>query len=207
MKRYCAGVVLAGVLCLTAASRPVLETFEPDEYGYIRHWLVLAPIPLAEGQSGLDGLNKVGVKDEGKVTPKEGEKVTVDGKEYTWKKCQSTESHLDFNEFLGGQKEDCVAYAVCYLWVEDEVKNLKMKMGSDDQAKVWLNGTEVLKFEEPRPLTKDQDTAENITLKKGRNVIVFKVVNEKIDFSGSIRFVDANDAPFKGFKISVSPEK
>ena len=42
---------------------------------------------------------------------------------------------------------------------------------------------------------------------KGRNVIVFKVVNEKIDFSGSIRFVDGNDAPFKGFKVSVSPEK
>jgi hypothetical protein len=207
MKRYSLVLALMGLVCLTAASRPVAETFEPDEYGYIRNWLVLAPIPLAEGQSGLDGLNKVGVKDEGTITPKDGEKATVAGKEYVWKKCQSTESHLDFNEILGGMKEDCVGYAVCYVWVEDEVKNLKLKMGSDDQARVWLNGTEVLKFEEPRPLTKDQDTAENITLKKGRNVIVFKVVNEKIDFSGSIRFMDANDSAFKGFKVSVAPEK
>ena len=207
MKRYGMVLALVGLVSLTATGRPDTETFEPDQNGYIRNWLVLAPIPLAEGQSGLDGLNKVGVKDEGKITPKEGEEATVDGKKYTWKKYQSTESHLDFNEFLKEQKEDCVAYAVCYLWVQNDVKNLKLLMGSDDQAKVWLNGDEVLKCEEARPLAKDQDTAENITLKAGRNVIVFKVVNEKIDFSGSIRFMDASGAPFREFKVSCSPEK
>lgn len=200
-------LALATLGCLTAASPSAAETFAPDDDGYIRDWLVLAPIPLAPGQSGVDGLHRRGLPNEGQITPKESETVTVADKKYVWKKCPSTESYLDFNEFLGGQYDDCVAYAVCYLWVTKETRNLKLKMGSDDEAKVWLNGKEVLKCEQPRALLKDQDTATNITLTKGRNVIVFKVVNEKADFAGSLRFVRGNDQPFRSFTITLAPAK
>jgi hypothetical protein len=196
---------LAALVCLTGTARPAQDTYEPDADGYIRNWLILAPIPLEAGQNGADGLNKVGMKDEGAILPKENDKAIVNDKQYIWKKCQCQDSHIDFNEFLGNQTEDSVAYAVCYIWAEQVVSNLKMKMGSDDQAKVYFNGKEILKCEEPRPLTKDQDTSENITLKKGRNVIVFKVVNEKVDFSGSIRFVDAAGKTFTHYKITVAP--
>lgn len=183
------------------------ETGDPDDDGFIRHWLVLAPIPLESGQSGAEAVTKAGLKDEGKITPKEGETVAIQGGKCTWKKYVAQDNYLDFNEFLGQESEDCVAYAVSYLWSDAAVPNLKLKMGSDDQAKVYLNGVELLMCEQPRALTKDQDTAENVTLHKGRNVLVFKVVNGKLDFSGSIRFMDGAGKVFRDYKVSVHPGK
>ncbi len=93
-----------------------------------------------------------------------------------------------------------------HLLAPDELTGLKLKMGSDDQAKVYLNGKEVLKCNEARPLEKDQDTAENITLKKGVNTLVFKIVNEGEDWSGSIRFLDKDGTPVRNFKVTLTPE-
>jgi hypothetical protein len=178
----------------------------PDEAGYIRNWLILAPIPLGDGQNGADGNNKEWLKDEAKVTPKEGDKLTVSGKELTWKKYAAKEAHADFNDFLGAQTENSVGYLVCYLKSPTEFTGLKLKMGSDDQAKVFLNGKEVLTRDNARPLTPDEDTAENITLKKGINVLVFKIVNEGIDWSGTIRFLDKDDKPLRGFQVRLRGE-
>jgi hypothetical protein len=198
-------IALGLLVCLSGGVQ-AQDQHSPDEEGYIRHWLVLAPIPLEGEQDGIAGLAKIGVKDEGKMRPKEGEKATAGGKDLTWRKYQAKESHVDFNDFLGQETNDSVAYAVCYLMVPQEMTGLQLKMGSDDQAKVYLNGKEVLKNETARPLTKDEDTAVNIALTKGTNVLVFKVVNEKIDFSGSIRFLDKDGNPVKNFKILLTPQ-
>jgi hypothetical protein len=80
-----------------------------------------------------------------------------------------------------------------------------MKTGSDDQAKVYVNGKEVFKNEEARPTEKDQDSTPNLALKKGVNVIVFKVVNEKMDWSGCLRFTDKDGKPVTDFKVSLKP--
>src|SRR5262245_21563511 len=194
-------LAVSTVMCfITLGALHAADPFKPDEEGYIRNWLILAPIPLADGQSGADGNNKEQIKDEAKLAPKLGDKVTVGGKELTWKKYESKENFADFNDFLGAQTENSVGYLVAYLHAPEELAGLKLKMGSDDQAKVYLNGKEVLKCDTARPLTPDEDTAENITLKKGVNVLVFKVVNEGIDWSGTIRFLDKNDKPVRGYQ-------
>jgi hypothetical protein len=201
-----ASLLSAAVLVSLAAAPRAAEDFSPDDDGYIRDWLVLVPIPLADGQSGAEGLAKEQVNGEAALKPKEGDKVTVGGSDYNWRKYRAKESHLDFNDFLEKQVENSVAYAVCYLNCPEEMTGLKLKMGSDDQAKVYLNGKEVLKCEQARPLTKDEDTAENVTLKKGVNVLVFKVVNEGIDWSGSIRFVNKEDQMVRNFKVQLTPQ-
>ena len=61
------------------------------------------------------------------------------------------------------------------------------------------------KNETARPLEKDQDTTPNLTLKQGVNVIVFKVVNEKVDWSGCLRFTDKNEKPITNLKVSLRP--
>lgn len=188
------------VLLASAQAQPQLDA-DPDDEGYIRNWLILAPIPLGDGVDGSSGLSKVGIIDEGKISPKAEDKVTIGGKEFTWRKYQAKEAHVDFNDFLGGQTEDCVAYAVSTITCADEMKDLQMKLGSDDQCKVYLNGKEVFKSEEARALEKDQDSVTGITLNKGKNVIVFKVVNEKVDFGCSLRFIDGSGKPVKGFKV------
>jgi hypothetical protein len=97
-----------------------------------------------------------------------------------------------------------VAYAVCYIRSETEQRGLQMLVGSDDQAKVYLNGKQVYKSPVARPFAADQDTVPDITLNAGPNVLVFKVVNETIAWQGSIRFTDDRDAPVKGIKVTLT---
>jgi hypothetical protein len=182
------------------------DTPKPDDEGFIRDWLVLVPLPFGDGQTGAEALAKQQVPNETKLKPKEGDKVKVGGKEYTWKKHKSESHLLDLNGLLGQQTEDSVAYAVCYLVAEEKLPNLTLKTGSDDQAKVYLNGKEVWKNEEARPADKDQDSTPDLTLAKGYNTIVFKIVNEKVDWAGCLRFTDKEGNPVKKFKVMLKPE-
>lgn len=78
-------------------------------------------------------------------------------------------------------------------------------MGSDDEAKVYLNGKQVLRCPGPRVFTADSDEVPDISLSAGRNVLVFKVVNETGAWEGSIRFTDALGQPVKGIKVTLTP--
>jgi hypothetical protein len=203
------GKFISVLVCLLTATlwpfaAPVRSAQEIDSEGFITKWLLLAPIRLAEGQDGVAGLNKEQIKDEGQLKPKAGDKVTVGGKELTWKEYTAKEHFFDFNDFLGATTEYSVGYAVVYVIADDERKDVRMKTGSDDQARVYLNGKQVLNQPDARPLEKDQDTT-TVSLKKGTNVIVFKVVNEGMDWSGCLRFTDAGGAPLKGLKARLTP--
>jgi hypothetical protein len=187
-------VLGASLLLLFAVGAAADEKTGVNEDGFIQHWLVLAPIPLEMNQTGADAVDKEQIKGEAKLKPKSGAKVKVGDKQLAWKQHVCKEHLLDFNDFLGGQTEDSVAYAVSFIVAPEDLKGVKMKTGSDDQAKVYLNGKEVFKHTEARALEKDQDTTE-VTLKKGVNVLVVKVVNEKIDWSFCVRFMDKDDKP------------
>jgi hypothetical protein len=190
-------------LLLLAAAAAADDRSGVNEEGFLQHWLVLAPIPLAENESGGDALGKEQLKDEAKLKPKAGAKVKVGDKELVWKEHVCPEHLLDFNAFLGAQTEDSVAYAVTFVVAPEELTGVKMKTGSDDQAKVFLNGKEVFKFAEPRAADKDQDTTE-VTLRKGVNVLVVKVVNEKVDWSFCVRFTDKDDKPLTNLKSKTA---
>src|SRR5262245_2340480 len=86
-----------------------------NEEGFVQQWLVLAPIPLEENQSGAEGLDKEQVKEEAKLKPKAGDKVKAGNKELAWKEHTCKEHLLDFNALLGNQTEDSVAYAVTFI--------------------------------------------------------------------------------------------
>jgi hypothetical protein len=106
---------------------------------------------------------------------------------------------------VGLRTDQSVAYAVCYLRSEAEQRGLQMLVGSDDQAKVYLNGKQVHKYAMPRSLVVDQDRVPDLALNAGVNVLVFKVVNEVSDWQGSIRFTDAQGNPVKGIKVTLTP--
>ena len=188
-----AGLFLAAV----PAARADEKSGVNDE-GFLQKWLVLAPIPLKSDETGSAGNDREAVKDEAKLKPKAGDKVKAEDKELAWKEYTAKDHLLDFNGHLGAQTEDCIGYAVTYVTAPSEM-TVKMKTGSDDQCKVWLNGKEVFKFADARPADKDQDTTE-VTLKKGLNVLVVKVVNEKIDWSFCVRFTDKDDKPITDLK-------
>jgi hypothetical protein len=201
--RVTSGIVGLSLLLLLASAAAADNASGLDEEGFVQKWLVLAPIPLGENESGADAVDKQQLKDEAKLKPKAGTKVKVGDKELTWKEHTCKEHLLDFNDLLGNTTEDSVAYAVTYIESPEDLKDVQMKTGSDDQCKVWLNGKEVFKFTDPRAADKDQDTTK-VSLQKGVNVLVVKVVNEKMDWSFCVHFTDKDDKPLTKLKSKTT---
>jgi hypothetical protein len=178
-----------------------------NDRGFVCDWLVLVPIPCENENSGADEIDMKQIKDEAAIRPKEGDKTAVRGKELTWKKVKARNNVIDFRELVKeGEGEDVVGYAVAYLVADDDLKDLQMKIGSNDEAKIYLNGKEVYKFAETRVLEEDTDTVKGVSLNKGRNALVFKVINEKNNWQACLRFTDKDGAPAKNLRVSLKPE-
>jgi hypothetical protein len=128
------------------------------------------------------------------------------GVERTWQEVAQEDYVIDFNEILGRQTWWSVAYAVCYIRSEAEQRGLQLLVGSDDGAKVYLNGKQIHKYPFPHPFVPDQALVQDIALSTGLNVLVFKVVNEFDNWKGSIRFTDSQGNPVKGIKVTLDPE-
>jgi hypothetical protein len=197
---------LAGLQREWAAEQERQRLARAADEGAIKRWLILAPITLATGQSGAQGLDFEQVEGEGRLRPKAGDTRPMGNGQLQWREVAQGDYVIDFNAVLGRVTDLSVAYAVCYITSEAEQRGLRMLVGSDDEAKVYLNGQQVHKSPFPRGFTADQDTAPDITLKAGLNVLVFKVVNELGDWLGSIRLTDAQGNPVKGIKVTLDPE-
>jgi len=99
--------------------------------------------------------------------------------------------------------EFAVIYAVARIDSPEELKDVVIKIGSDDYAKIWVNGEVVLKYNEKcRGAFPDNNTSERFTLKKGINVIVFKCVQISGGWELFARLVDSNG---KSLKLGVTP--
>jgi hypothetical protein len=172
-----------------------------DDEGFIRTWLIAAPVPLGDTEPAA-ALDKEFVKGEADMAPTDGDKVKAGDKELTVKKLVAKEYFFDFHEAITDRQENCVGYAVCYVVAEKETA-CTLKIGSDDQCKVFLNGKEVIKNPDARPTEKDQNEAA-VALKAGSNVLLFKVVQEGGEWSGCARFVDKDDKPVKGLTVRLT---
>jgi hypothetical protein len=193
------------VIVLSAILLPVQEksTFSPDAEGFIHNWLVLAPIAVEE-DSGASEIEKDFLGGEATIKPKAGDSVNVGGKILSWKAHNNTDYFIDFLKAFGAERgEDAAAYAVAYVIADDAIP-VTLSIGSNDQFKAWVNGKPILKFTETRTLEKDTDKGE-VTLAKGQNVLVFKVINEKNNWQGCARFMK-DGAPVKNIKISLTPQ-
>jgi hypothetical protein len=174
-----------------------------DAEGYVCAWLVLAPIPFKAGQHGADALDDERVKDEPDLKPAAGDKLKVGEKELTWTECLAKDQILDVNGLLGKQTENSAAYAVAYITADADRTDLTLALGSDDQIKVYLNGKQIHSYDEGRPLEKDEDSVAGLSLKKGLNVLVVKIINEEEDWAVSARFLDKDGKPVGGLKATT----
>jgi hypothetical protein len=112
---------------------------------------------------------------------------------------------IDFNDLQGQMTPRSVAYAVCYVKSALEQKGLVLKIGSDDQARVYLNGQKVYEQKRPRLVGLDGDTVSGVDLRAGLNVVVFKVVNGEGKWRGSLRFATRDDHPVPGIEVTLDP--
>ena len=67
----------AVALCLFISKAVAADVFKPDPDGYIRHWVMLAPIALPDGETCAEALLKDQIKNEAALRPKAGDTATV----------------------------------------------------------------------------------------------------------------------------------
>jgi hypothetical protein len=200
--------------------------------GAIKQWLVLAPIPFdgqtntpafkalgprqvlprgtpkpgSPGEAALRALAVEQIPDETDLRPRAGEPISVGGAQLVWKALEQEDYRVDFIGLLGKESDWSVAYAACYIQSEAAHTGLRMKVGSDDQAKIYLNGREIYRSEAVRAFTPDEDeVATGVDLKAGTNTLVFKVVNANDGWQGSVWITDSTDQPVKGIRVILTP--
>lgn len=181
----------------------VQDRYRPDAEGFVRHWLVLAPLAI-NGESGMAEIDRAFFPDEGAVRPAPGASLQFARSWYTWRAHETSDYYIDFLESYGNVVSEYVAaYAVTYVHAPDEMR-VTLAMGSNDQGKVWLNGAEVVKAADARGLERDASRAP-VTLRKGQNVLVFKVINEVNNWQGCIRFLQGT-TPVQDLTIALTPD-
>jgi hypothetical protein len=174
--------------------------------GFIQSWLLLLPLPFAsKNETGAQALDRQQLGHEAQLRPRLGESVQVEGRELVWQEHRSPQAILDFNAVLGRRTEYSVAYAVCYLESDRARDDLRLQVGSDDQAKVYLNGQEIYQYRQTRGLN-ELDPVRQVALDQGTNVLLFKVVNEAYGWYGCVRLVDVAGRPAQGIQVKLTPE-
>ena len=156
-------IVLLGLLILQAEAA---DTLRPDSEGYIRHWLMLAPVALRDGETCAEALLKDQLKDEATLRPKAGDKVRIGGKDLVWRNIIASTNYFDFNEVLKSMNDHAAGYMVTYIECEKETPDVILAVASNDQGRIYFNGVDIYAFTEARPLMLDADKG-RVTLKKG----------------------------------------
>ena len=194
---------LALVLATVVFATTLRANAHMDEEGFIRTWLVLAPVPLAAGVSPVEAVDQQQLPDEAALAPKAGEQVQVGPKQRKWKAGTFKDFIIDYNAFIGAQTDNAAGYAVTYVGCDEETGDVQLSAALNDFGKVYLNGKEVLKQTEGGALQKDRFTA-NVTLKRGVNVLVVKAINEANNFQACVRFKRKDGTPLKNLTITTS---
>jgi hypothetical protein len=204
MKNLFTALGFAVLLGLLMSSADAAEALRPDSEGYIRHWVMLAPVALRDGETCAEALLKEQIPNEAALRPKAGDKVKISGKELVWQNITASTNYFDFNEVLKSINDHVAGYMVTYIECDKEVPGLTIAVASNDQGRIYFNGVDIYAFTEARPLMLDADKG-RVTLKKGVNVMVFKVTNEQNSWQGAMRLLDKAGAPVKDLRIKLSP--
>lgn len=180
------------------------EDLRPDPEGYLRDWLMLAPIALPAGGAAGDLLLREQLKDEALLKPSDGDRVTVGGRTLTWKRITASTNYFDFNAILKTLNDHAAGFMVTYVECEQEIPDVTMAVASNDQGRIYFNGVDIYAFTEARTLMLDADKG-RVTLKKGVNVIVFKIINEQNSWQGALRLLDKSGVPLKTLRLRLTP--
>lgn len=189
---------------MVTAAADTSDSFTLDSEGYIRYWVMLAPIALPDEEAGTEAIYKQQIRGESSLRTKAGDTVKVGAKELTWQNITAATNYFDFNATLKTVNDRAAGYMVTYIECETEKPDVIMAVASNDEGRIYFNGVDIYLFSEPRPLMLDADKG-RVTLKKGINVIVFKIINEQNAWQGAMRLLDKSGAPLKDVKIKRSP--
>jgi hypothetical protein len=184
-----------------------------DAEGFIPNWMLLGPIAWEDDANRLisDQLDPKAnpgdlfpppEKDPNPLDPQEGEYGTGLGDRQRWTLHMDSNRDIDLAGLYGQSKGVVYAFTQIRSPADGEVA---LRIGSGDGVIVWLNNNLVHRNGAERSRNADQDTVENLTLKKGWNRLLVKVENRGGGWGFLARFVDADGNPITDLDVSPQP--
>jgi len=167
-------------------ARKTLDELEKNR-AYVMDWMV------SETYSGDKDKKGVGVF-KAVYPPENG------GKEMKWKKITDGigEEKIGLNQIFGRMNYTC-AYVKTTV-VSPVEQSVLLELGSNDGIKAWLNGEEVHSNWRCRECRPGEDV-KTVKLRKGKNEILLKVVNESGVWEFSCRLRQENGKRVKGLTV------
>jgi hypothetical protein len=103
-----------------------------------------------------------------------------------------------------GEKSNVVAYLRTNVWSPEDQK-VQLEFGSDDGAKVWINGAVALSVPAARSFAVGSDKVA-ATLKKGWNPLLVKVWNGGGNWGAAARLRKPDGSKLDGLRAAIKPE-
>ena len=122
----------------------------------------------------------------------------------TWHALDSENMNVKlfrFAEKWGEQVYGVLFWAVTIIDCPEEIKDVRLAVGSNSASMWWLNGEEALLLSGDRRMVKDDCMSKRITLKKGRNVLRGAIINGPGMSDFCVRFLDEKGNPVTNYTI------
>ncbi len=193
-------------------ARPDSAEKAPSPEGFLQRWLMLDPINNVNGVT--QGPVQAAVKKEYfpnqfTVIPKDGDKATVGGTELTWHALDTkfyNFSTYHFGALIGKSTQaNVLMWAVTVVNCPEEMRDVRLAIGSNDASVWWVNGQEVIGLYGDRQAVVDDAVSKRLTLKKGQNVIRAAIHNQQGMTDFCARLLDAEDKPITRVTINIGP--
>ena len=198
---------IAGYFVKATAAKMTL-----DADGFIKRWLLLEPInkPNRGNTVFTDSYVRAAFATEYfpnqfTVVPKDGDKVKVGDQNLKWHALESTKFNVKLFRFAYGLRKQhygIICWAVTVVNCSEEMKNVRMAVGSNSASQWWVNGKEAVILSGDRRMVMDDCVSPRLTLNKGKNIIRGAVINGPGMSDFCLRFLDEKGQPIKNITIS-----
>jgi hypothetical protein len=184
----------------------------PDADGFLRRWLLLEPIikPNRGNTVFTDSylrktFDTLYFANQFTVLPKHGEKVKVANKDLSWHALESSRFNVKLFRFAYGLRKPhygVIFWAVTVVNAPQEMKNVRMAVGSNSASMWWVNGKESVLLSGDRRMVMDDCVSPRLTLNKGKNIIRGVVINGPGMSDFCVRFLNEKGEPIKDLTIT-----
>lgn len=169
----------------------------PDAEGFIRRWTLLEPVHY-EVHSNImlteSYLNDMVAKEWPKVNWKKGKWHTIDSRTYNVRAFR-------FAELTGNEPYHSLFWGTTVIDCPQELQNVRLAVGSNGASCWWLDNQPVLTLDGDRRMVQDDGVSPRLTLKAGRNVLRFCLVNGPGLSDFCVRFIDEKGNPVLHYTI------
>ena len=106
-----------------------------------------------------------------------------------------------FAESYGCQPYNSLFWGVTVVDCPEDMDGVRLAIGSNGASMWWLNGERVLTLDGDRRMVEDDCVSQRLTLKKGRNILRFALVNGPGLSDLCARFIDEKGKPVTGYTL------